>query len=53
MIYISAVMFLIVETFMHVYCELCEDVMSISWIFIIFAWFIALIEIWRYTRNKC
>jgi len=39
----------IVEIFMHVNCELFEDVTYISWIFIIFAWFIALIEIGRYT----
>jgi len=38
----------IVEIFMHVSCELFEDVTSISWIFIIFAWFIALIEVGRY-----
>jgi len=30
MIYISAVMFLIVGIFIHVNCELCEDVTSIS-----------------------
>jgi len=37
---------LIVEIFMHVvFGELFEDVMSISWIFIIFAWFITLIQI--------
>jgi len=38
----------IVEIFMHVNIELFEDVTSISWIFIIFAWFIALIEVGRY-----
>jgi len=38
----------IVEIFMHVSCELFEDVTSISWKFIICAWFIALIEVGRY-----
>jgi len=33
---------------MHVNWELFEDVTSISWIFIIFACFIALIEVGRY-----
>jgi len=47
--YYSAVMFLLFEINMHVSCELFEDVMSISWIFIIFAWFIALIEIGSYN----
>jgi len=31
--------------------EFIEDVTSISWIFIIFACFIALIEVWRYIMN--
>jgi len=35
--------YFIVEIFMHVDWELFEDVTSISWIFVIFAWFIALI----------
>jgi len=38
----------IVGIFMHGNCELFEDLASISWIFIIFAWFIALIEVGRY-----
>jgi len=42
---------LFVEICMHVSCELFHDVTSISWIFIIFAWFIALIEVGRYTFN--
>jgi len=43
----------IVEIFMHVSWELFEDVTSISWIFIIFAWFIALIEVGRYKCYYC
>jgi len=42
----------IVGIFMHVDCELFEDVTSISWIFIIFAWFIALIEVERYKLDR-
>ena len=30
---------------------LCENVASISWIYALFACFIALIEIWRYRNN--
>jgi len=50
--YISAVMFYCWNFFMHVNCELFEDVTSISWIFIIFAWFIALIEVGRYNEKR-
>jgi len=34
---------------MHV-LRTTEGVTSISWIFVLFACFIALIEVWRYTR---
>jgi len=40
---------LLLEFFMHFNCELFEDVTFISWIFIIFALFIALIEVGRYN----
>jgi len=39
----------IVEIFMHVNWELFEGVTSISWIIVIFAYFIALIEVRRYS----
>jgi len=37
------------KKFMHVVLRLIEDVTTISWIFIIFAYFIALIEVGRYS----
>jgi len=39
----------LLKIFMHVDLRLIEDVTTISWIFIIFACFIALIEVGRYT----
>jgi len=42
----------IIEIFMHVmFGEFMEDVTSISWIFIIFAWFIGLIKVGRYMNH--
>jgi len=38
--------------FMHDVWRFMEDVTSISWIFIIFAYFIALIEVGRYTQSQ-
>jgi len=40
------------EDFMHVVLRLIEDVTTISWLFIIFAYFIALIEVGRYNDYK-
>ena len=39
--------------YMHVVWIWCEDVASISWIFILFACIITLIEIGRYIRLPC
>ena len=49
--YISAVVFHCWNFYACLFGEFMEDVMSISWIFIIFAWFIALIEVGRYTTQ--